>query len=47
MAYENNDKQPTPVTGVLGTTFASVPKLSYFGFGFTSEDATALMAKMQ
>ena len=23
MAYENNDKQPTPVTGVLGTTFGA------------------------
>ena len=31
----------------LDTAFASVPKLSYFGFGFTSEDAAALMAKMQ
>ena len=31
----------------LDLAFANVPKVSYFGFSFTSEDVPALLAKMQ
>ena len=31
----------------LDMAFANVPKVSYFGFSFTSEDVPALLAKMQ
>ena len=31
----------------LEMAFANVPKVSYFGFSFTSEDVPALLAKMQ
>lgn len=31
----------------LDSAFAAVPKVSYLGFSFTVEDATALLAKMQ
>ena len=31
----------------LDMAFANVPKVSYFGFTFTSEDVPALLAKMQ
>lgn len=31
----------------LDLAFANVPKVSYFGFSFTSDDVPALLAKMQ
>jgi hypothetical protein len=31
----------------LDMAFANVPKVSYFGFSFTSEDVPVLLAKMQ
>jgi hypothetical protein len=31
----------------LDEAFRNVPKISYFGFTFTSDDAAALVAKMQ
>lgn len=31
----------------LDLAFSNVPKVSYFGFSFTSEDVPALLAKMQ
>ena len=31
----------------LDMAFTNVPKVSYFGFSFTSEDVPALLAKMQ
>lgn len=35
------------VKAALDLAFANVPKVSYFGFSFTSEDVPALLAKMQ
>jgi hypothetical protein len=31
----------------LAEAFENVPKVSYFGFSFTVDDAAALLAKMQ
>ena len=31
----------------LDLAFANVPKVSYFGFSFTSDDVPVLLAKMQ
>lgn len=35
------------VKAALDMAFANVPKVSYFGFSFTSEDVPVLLAKMQ